>query len=135
MENERKEILETIGKNVKSIRLSRGITQEVMAEKLNKSTNFVSLLEKGSSGASLQTLVDICNILQVDANSIFKGLLTYNIEEKDRYIIDNISAFSGKDKKIMADLINYIIGNANRQHSHFLLGMPLLLALLRKLYP
>lgn len=109
MENERKEILETIGKNVKSIRLSRGITQEVMAEKLNKSTNFVSLLEKGSSGASLQTLVDICNILQVDANSIFKGLLTYNIEEKDRYIIDNISAFSGKDKKIMTDLINYII--------------------------
>ena len=109
MENERKEILETIGKNVKSIRLSRGITQEVMAEKLNKSTNFVSLLEKGSSGASLQTLVDICNILEVDANSIFKGLLTYNIEEKDRYIIDNISAFSGKDKKIMTDLIDYII--------------------------
>ena len=109
MENERKEILETIGKNVKSIRLSRGITQEVMAEKLNKSINFVSLLEKGSSGASLQTLVDICNILQVDANSIFKGLLTYNIEEKDRYIIDSISAFSDKDKKIMTDLIDYII--------------------------
>ena len=109
MENERKEILQTVGKNIRSIRLSKGITQEVMAEKLNKSTNFVSLLEKGTSGASLQTLVDICNILQVDANSIFKGLLTYNIEEKDRYIIDNISAFSGKDKKIMADLINYII--------------------------
>lgn len=111
MENERKEILQTIGKNVKSIRLSKGITQEVMAEKLNKSINFVSLLEKGSSGASLQTLVDICNILEVDANCIFKGLLTYNIEEKDRYIIDSISAFSDKDKKIMTDLINYIIEN------------------------
>lgn len=109
MKNERKEILQTVGKNIRSIRLSRGITQEAMAEKLNKSINFVSLLEKGSSGASLQTLVDICNILQVDANSIFKGLLTYNIEEKDRYIIDNISAFSDKDKKIMKDLINYII--------------------------
>ena len=109
MENEKKEILQTIGKNIRSIRLSRGITQEIMAEKLNKSINFVSLLEKGSSGASLQTLVDICNILQVDANSIFKGLLTYNIEEKDRYIIDNISAFSDNDKKIMTDLIDYII--------------------------
>lgn len=109
MKNERKEILQTVGKNIRSIRLSRGITQEAMAEKLNKSINFVSLLEKGSSGASIQTLVDICNILQVDANSIFKGLLAYNIEEKDRYIIDNISAFSDKDKKIMKDLINYII--------------------------
>ena len=111
MENERKEILQTIRKNVKAIRLSKGITQEVMAEKLNKSINFVSLLEKGSSGASLQTLVDICNILEVDANCILKGLLTYNIEEKDRYIIDNISAFSDKHKKIMTDLINYIIEN------------------------
>ena len=101
MENERKEILQTIGKNVKSIRLSKGITQEVMAEKLNKSINFVSLLEKGSSGASLQTLVDICNILEVDANCIFKGLLTYNIEEKDRYIIDSVFSFSDKDKKII----------------------------------
>ena len=109
MKNKRKEILQTVGKNIRSIRLSRGITQEAIAEKLNKSINFVSLLEKGSSGVSLQTLVDICNILQVDANSIFKGLLTYNIEEKDRYIIDNISAFSDKDKKIMEDLINYII--------------------------
>lgn len=35
MENDRKEILETIGKNVKSIRLSRGITQEVMADLIN----------------------------------------------------------------------------------------------------
>ena len=109
MENDRKEILQTIGKNLRSIRISRSITQEVMAEKLNKSINFVSLLEKGASGASLQTLVDICNILQVDSNSIFKGLLTYNVEEKDRYIIDNISSFSDKDKKIITDLIDYII--------------------------
>lgn len=109
MENDRKEILQTIGKNLRSIRISRGITQEVMAEKLNKSINFVSLLEKGASGASLKTLVDICNILQVDSNSIFKGLLTYNVEEKDRYIIDNISSFSDKDKKIITDLIDYII--------------------------
>lgn len=109
MENDRKEILQTIGKNIRSIRLSKGITQEAMAEKLNKSINFVSLLEKGSSGASLQTLVNICNILEVDANSILNGLLTYNIEEKDRYIIDNISAFSGKDKKIITDLIDYIM--------------------------
>ena len=109
MENERKEILQIIGKNIRSIRLSKGITQEAMAEKLNKSINFVSLLEKGSSGASLQTLVNICNILEVDANCIFNGLLTYNIKEKDRYIIDNISAFSDKDKKIITDLINYIV--------------------------
>ena len=109
MNDERNNILQKKKKNIKAIRMSKGITQEVMAERLNKSINFVSLLEKGSSGASLQTLVDICNILEVDSNCIFKGLLNYNIEEKDRYIIDNISAFSDKDKKIMTDLIDYII--------------------------
>lgn len=58
---------------------------------------------------SVATIIEICNALNVDANCIFKDLLTYNIKEKDRYIIDNISAFSGKDKKIMTDLIDYII--------------------------
>lgn len=60
-----KNILEIIGNNMKAIRLSRGITQEQMAEKLNRSINFVSLIELGKSGMSVETIVDICNILEL----------------------------------------------------------------------
>lgn len=40
--------LQVIGKNVKRIRIMRGLSQEVLAEKLDKSINFVSLLENRS---------------------------------------------------------------------------------------
>lgn len=104
-------ILKTIGNNVKKIRLSRGITQEQMAERLNRSINFVSLIELGKSGMSVETIVDICNILNVSSESLFKGLINYNSNEKDRYILENISTLNNKDKQIVTDLMQYIIEN------------------------
>lgn len=114
MENNRNEVLTIVGQNIKTIRKSKGITQEQLAESLDKSINMVSLLENGSSGASEPTIVDICNTLNVDANSIFKGLLTYNIEEKDKYIIDNIATLSSEDKEIVINLIKYIMNRNSK---------------------
>ena len=114
MEDNRNEVLKIVGQNIKNIRKSKGITQEQLAENLNKSINMISLLENGSSGASEPTIVDICNSLKVDANSIFKGLLTYNIEEKDKYIIDNLSVFSNEDKDIVINLMEYIINKGSK---------------------
>lgn len=45
MENEKMTILQKVGNNIKSIRTSQWLTQEQMAEKLDRSTNFVSLIE------------------------------------------------------------------------------------------
>lgn len=103
------DILKIIGNNVKTIRLSRGITQEQMAEKLNRSINFVSLIELGKSGMSVETIIAVCNILDISSESIFKGLIDYNLKENDRYILENISTLNSKDKKIVTDLMQYII--------------------------
>ena len=70
---EKNKVLQIIGNNIKTLRLSKGMTQEQMAEKLDHSVNFVSLIELGKSGMSVTTMLDICNILDVDVNCIFKG--------------------------------------------------------------
>lgn len=107
MEKQRDEILKTVGNNIKNIRKSKGYTQESFAEELGKSINYVSLVELGKSGMSIPALIEICNTLQVDMNYIFKGLLIYKpVEEQN--IINNISAFNEKDKKIIFNLIKYI---------------------------
>ena len=79
---EKNEILQIIGNNIKTLRLSKGMTQEQMAEKLDHSVNFVSLIELGKSGMSVTTILDICNILDIDVNCIFKGLLDYKMKNK-----------------------------------------------------
>ena len=104
-------ILEIIGNNIKTIRLSRGITQEQIAEKLNRSVNFVSLIELGKSGMSVQTIIALCNILDINTESIFKGLINYNLKKQDKLILDNLSMLNNKDKEIVINLMNYIIDN------------------------
>ncbi len=80
---EKNRVLQIIGNNIKTLRLSKCMTQEQMAKKLDHSVNFVSLIELGKSGMSVVTILDICNILDVDVNCIFKGLLDYRIKNKD----------------------------------------------------
>lgn len=109
---EKNECLDLLGKNIKKIRVLRGLTQEELADKLNKSTNFISLIERGASGISISTIVDICNALNISPNLIFSGLICSVTEQTPSSDIDEaMKLFNDKDKKIVLDLINYIKDN------------------------
>ena len=111
---EKNNALQIIGNNIKTIRLLRNMTQEQMAEKLDRSVNFVSLIELGKSGMSVQTIIDICNILEVNTDSLFKGLLDYKMKDKDKYIIENVISLSNEDKDVVTNLIEYIIKKSSK---------------------
>lgn len=102
-------ILQIVGKNIKAIRISKGMTQEQLAEKLNRSTNYVSLIELGKSGMNAPTIIDICNILNVSSDSIFKGLLDYKTNNNDKILFETISTLSDEDKDAVTNLVEYII--------------------------
>ncbi len=101
--------MQIIGKNIKTLRMSRNMTQEQLAERLERSINFVSLIELGKSGMSVVTILEICNILEVDVNCLFKGLVEYNIKDKDQRLINNILTLSSDDKDIIEKLIEHLI--------------------------
>lgn len=65
----------SIGKRIKKNRRSRGITQEVLAEKVNVSIPHISRIENGFSSPSLQTLVDICNVLGITIDDLMQDSL------------------------------------------------------------
>lgn len=108
------EIQQVVGSNIKMIRLAKGMTQEQLAERLNRSVNFVSLIELGKSGMSVPTIIDICNVLDVSSESLFKGLLDYKIENKDKFIIETISVLSNEDKDVVMNLIKYIVNRNSK---------------------
>lgn len=58
---------------------------------------------------SVPTIIYICNVLDIDSNSIFNGLLNYQQSDKDKYILENLSVLNDKDKNIITDLIQYIM--------------------------
>ena len=102
------DFLKVIGKNIKRIRLLRGLSQECLADSIDKSVNLVSLVERGESGLSIPTLIDICKVLEVDTNSIFEGVIAPPVAFDDDFITKSLSMFSSADKAIVVDLITYI---------------------------
>ncbi len=66
----KKELNLQIGNQIRKARERSGLTQEQFAEAIDKSPQFISDLERGLSGISLETLKKICETLQVSNDTI-----------------------------------------------------------------
>ncbi len=65
----------SIGKQIRIFRRNADITQELLAEKINVSPPYISRIETGSASPSLQTLVDICNVLNTTIDNLMQDSL------------------------------------------------------------
>lgn len=97
-----------LGKNIKTIRTFKGISQEKLAEKINKSPHFISLIERGESGLSVYTVIDICRALSVDANTIFDSVISSHQNNLNSNLISSFNFFDKKDREMLTYVINYI---------------------------
>lgn len=59
-----------IGKNIRAVRKSAGLSQEELAERVNISVTHMSHIETGNTKLSLQVFVDIADALDVSADEI-----------------------------------------------------------------
>jgi len=106
--DENSNILKVMGENIRIARTQKGYTQDKLAELLNTSDKFISMVERGASGLSMTTLVNLCNILNIEPNILFNGIIKYANNE-DTCIINNLSILTAEDKKFVSSVINYII--------------------------
>ena len=66
----KEELMELIGANIKREREAAGMTQEVLAEKVNLEVKTLSKVERGKVGISVMALCQICEALQVSSSVI-----------------------------------------------------------------
>ena len=103
------DLFRILGQNIRKARLTRGLSQENLANELDKTLNFISLLENGKTGISVPTLVDICETLDVNISTLFEGILSLSVCEDDQFISDTIHILETNDKKAIRNLLNYIV--------------------------
>ena len=77
-----------LGKRIREERQALRLTLEQLAEKINKTGNYLGQIERGDRKLSLETLVDISNALKVSIDY----LLTDNIRISDNNIIREIDS-------------------------------------------
>ncbi len=95
------DIWKEIGAKVQFLRKTAGLSQIKLAEKINKTEDTVSNIERGAGSTKLETLIDICEVLNINLVDLF---MLQNVEytskhksELVRQIIDLISSYNEKD--------------------------------------
>lgn len=105
-------INQNLGSKIQKIRLSKKITQEELAARINISTHFLSDIERGIKCPSVPTLISIIETLKTTPNEIFPDFIEsdnnvlseinqifYNLTEKEQhYLLKFIKNF-----KVMVD--------------------------------
>ncbi len=73
---------ELFGKKLKTLRESKGYTQEKFAEKIDISSRALSAIECGKNFVSAETITRICNALEVQPKSLFDFEFKYKDEKE-----------------------------------------------------
>lgn len=66
----KKELLKRFGKNVKIERIKKDLTQEMLAEIMNVSQNYIASIECGNANMSLAKVLELSNFLKVDISNL-----------------------------------------------------------------
>ena len=95
-----------LGKRIKEIRKSKGLTQEQLSEMIDIETSSLSGIESGRFYPSLHVLEKIANVFDVELIEFFK-FSTVNLPENlDKEIINIIEKQDKKNKQLIYKLLN-----------------------------
>ena len=64
-------------------------------------------------GLSMTSLVNLCNVLNIEPNYLFNGVIKYSADE-DACIINNLSTLTSEDKTFLIGVMNYIIQKGSK---------------------
>lgn len=68
----KKDILDIVAKNIKTLRLDNNLSQEELADKANLHRTYISLLERKKKNVSIKILEKIANALEVEISDLIK---------------------------------------------------------------
>ena len=96
---------ELLGKRIRDERLLLRLTIEQLAEKVDKSSNFVGQIERGDRKLSIETLVDIANALGTTIDSLMKDNIKASEDGTIREIETLLYSTDETGKRFILDVI------------------------------
>lgn len=98
-----------IGERIRAIRKQRNISQQLLAELIGKTPTYISRLECGSRGATLETLIDIINTLHVSADSLLAEHLWHRGELLSRDYTTPLDRCNERQRRIVVKTISCMV--------------------------
>ena len=96
--------LSNLGDKIRDTRLKCGLTQDRLAEMVDISTNFMSLIENGRN-MSVETLVKIADALGVTVDYLLSDTMEVQSDKIMTQIAQNLSTLSDDEKLFFLNVI------------------------------
>lgn len=96
---------QAIGKKLKEIRQAKDLTQEYVAHKANVNTSHISNIENNRVKISLQTLVYVCNALDVTLDFVLSREYRQPNSALDNAILKELAECDEKTKEQILKII------------------------------
>jgi hypothetical protein len=107
--------LNSVGKNIRKYRTSKGLRQEDIAERADLSTNYIGMIERGEKTPSLETFINIVNVLGVSSDMILSDVLINGYVIKDSLLNEKLSKLSNEDRNQIYDVIDTMIKHSKKE--------------------
>jgi len=92
---------EKIGEFLKSLRKSKGLTQEQLAEQFYVSSRTISRWETGSNMPDLDTLMNLSDFYEVEIREILDGeRKSENMENEEKETLKKVAEYAVKEKRL-----------------------------------
>ena len=97
---------ELLGKRIRDERLLLRLTIEQLAERVDKSTNYIGQIERNEGKPSLETIVDIANALGTTVDSLLSDSLNADKCDSTIHEIETLlSSMDDKGKEFILDVV------------------------------
>ncbi len=103
-----------LGKRLAEIRKSKKITQEKLAEMTNLANNYISNIENHRSIPSLETLMKLCEALEVTPNDILLGTSTHSKQYMGDELQNKINQCTPKEKRLIDGLVSLLLAERDK---------------------
>ena len=100
-----------IGENIKKYRKIKGFTQAELSEKIDVVPQYFNKIENGKSLPSLDTLIKICNELDISADELIYGKQKIETALITNKWTENLMNLDIDKVNMINDIINYAIEN------------------------
>lgn len=94
-----------IGEKLRTIRLSKNLTQEYIANAVDINTSHISNIENNRVKVSLSTLVQICNALDTTVDYVLSEEYTDSTSAIEQEILHELHACSNETKEQILKII------------------------------
>ena len=106
---------DVIGKNIRKYRIAKKLSQQALAEKVDLSTTYIGMVERGEKTLSLEAFIAVVNALEVTADMLLSELIqSGGYEVKNSLLNEKLMTVEESDRIKIYDVIDTMIKHSKR---------------------